>query len=60
MFKKIEALGDTLLALVAPKTEAAAAVCYVRYYKACWQCANRPCEACCDRNGQNCQYIDCR
>ncbi|MFD4240607.1 hypothetical protein ACTVZO_14990 [Streptomyces sp. IBSNAI002] len=60
MFKKIEALGDSLLALIAPKTEAAAAPCYVRKYPACWQCAGRPCEACCDANGKNCQYIDCR
>lgn len=60
MLKKIEALGDSLLALIAPKAEASAAVCYVRSYSACWQCAGRPCSACCDSKGQNCQYIDCK
>ncbi|MFC9618830.1 hypothetical protein ACFTXM_02105 [Streptomyces sp. NPDC056930] len=60
MFKKIEALGSGLLGLLVPTTEASAAVCYVRSWSSCWQCAYRPCSGCCDINGRNCQYIDCK
>lgn len=59
MLKKIEKLGSGLLDLFVPRAEASAAVCYVRHYSSCWQCAYRGCEACCDTNGRNCEYIIC-
>lgn len=58
--RKLEEIGHRLVGLFVPSVEAAAAVCYVRNYKSCWQCAGRPCEACCDSAGQNCQYVICK
>jgi hypothetical protein len=59
MYKKLEALGSSLLALFVPKVEAGA--CGSTYYKnfsACWQCYgkcgyNAPCLAEC-RSGCGC------
>ncbi|MGC9671364.1 hypothetical protein ACNTMW_33065 [Planosporangium sp. 12N6] len=60
MYKKLEAMGAGLLGMFVPKVDASAAVCYVRNYKQCWQCSYRPCEACCDSAGKNCQYVICK
>jgi hypothetical protein len=57
---RVRVLDAALARLLAPKAEAAAAVCYVRNYPACWQCAGRACEACCDSAGKNCQYVICK
>ncbi|MBO3744374.1 hypothetical protein [Actinoplanes flavus] len=60
MYRMLERAGSRLLGMFVAEVDASAAVCYVRNYRACWQCAGRPCEACCDSQGQNCQYIICK
>jgi hypothetical protein len=48
MYKKLEALGSSLLERLVPKAEASAACNYkAKYFDSCWQCHGFPCIALC-------------
>lgn len=60
MYKKLEALGSSLLDLFVPRVEAAAAEAACKSWPACWQCNkaygggcnyNAPCSTC--NNGKS-------
>jgi hypothetical protein len=64
MYRKLEAMGSSLLALFVPKVDAGACGSeYLTSFNSCWQCQNQcgywaSCAARC-RSGCGCQVIAC-